>query len=51
VPQIVSPLRFKNQPLQFQDAPPLLGQHTGTVLSELGFSEDQIQKLRDLQII
>ena len=51
VPQIVSPLRFRSQPLQFEDAPPLLGQHTEAVLEGLGFSEEQIKTLRDLQVI
>ncbi len=36
VPQVVSPIRFKEAPLQFDRAPPLLGQHTAEVLRELG---------------
>jgi len=35
VPQVVSPLRFANAPLDFDRPPPLLGQHTGEVLAEL----------------
>jgi crotonobetainyl-CoA:carnitine CoA-transferase CaiB-like acyl-CoA transferase len=36
VPQVVSPLRFANNPLKFTQSPPLLGQHTEEVLAELG---------------
>ncbi len=36
VPQVVSPIRFKEEPLRFERAPPLLGQHTAEVLRELG---------------
>jgi len=36
VPQVVSPLNFANAPLVFDRSPPLLGQHTGEILRELG---------------
>jgi crotonobetainyl-CoA:carnitine CoA-transferase CaiB-like acyl-CoA transferase len=36
VPQVVSPLRFANEPLAFERAPPLLGEHTDEILRELG---------------
>jgi len=39
VPQIVSPMRFRNAPLRFDRPPPLLGQHTQQVLDELGLSD------------
>jgi crotonobetainyl-CoA:carnitine CoA-transferase CaiB-like acyl-CoA transferase len=42
VPQIRSPMRFANASLAFDRAPPLLGQHTTEVLTELGFSADDI---------
>jgi crotonobetainyl-CoA:carnitine CoA-transferase CaiB-like acyl-CoA transferase len=38
VPQVVSPLNFANEPLAFDRAPPLLGQHTDEILRELGLS-------------
>jgi glutaryl-CoA transferase len=38
VPQVVSPLNFANEPLEFDRAPPLLGEHTEEILSELGLS-------------
>lgn len=37
-PQVVSPLRFVNEPLRFDRAPPLLGQHTEEILREFGLS-------------
>ncbi|MBP0496561.1 CoA transferase [Roseomonas sp. SG15] len=42
VPQVVSPLRFAENPLRFDRAPPTLGQHTEEVLSELGFGAEEI---------
>ena len=37
--QVVSPLNFRNAPLSFDKAPPLLGQHTAEVLAALGLEE------------
>ncbi|MDF0601378.1 CaiB/BaiF CoA-transferase family protein [Psychromarinibacter sp. C21-152] len=39
VRQVVSPLNFRNAPLSFDAAPPLLGQHTKDVLETLGLWE------------
>ncbi len=41
VKQVVSPLNFRNAPLSFDRAPPLLGEHTEDVLSALGLGETQ----------
>lgn len=35
-PSVVSPMRFKENPLSFDRAPPTLGQHTNDILAELG---------------
>ncbi len=45
VPQIVSPLRLKQNPLAFNDAPPLLGADTEAVLKEIGVTPDQYAAL------
>lgn len=45
VPQIVSPLRFREEPLAFDRAPPTLGQHTREVLAELGFDTARVDAL------
>ena len=51
VPQVVSPMRFKNAPLQFDRAPPLLSQHTEEVLRELGMGDPAIESLREQHVI
>ena len=45
VPQIVSPLRLKQNPLAFNDAPPLLGADTQAVLQEIGVTPEQYAAL------
>jgi len=36
VPQVLSPMKFANHPLDFDRAPPRLGEHTAEVLAEIG---------------
>jgi len=38
LPQIVSPMKFSRSSLSFKKAPPLLGENTAEILSELGIS-------------
>ena len=45
VPQVTSPMRFADTPLQTQAAPPLLGQHSDDILGELGYGAADIAAL------
>lgn len=47
----MNPLRFGSASLHVDRAPPLLGEHTLEVLGDLGLSDEQIQGLRDRNII
>jgi len=46
VPQVSSPMRFAQTPLQDLAAPPLLGQHSRQVLEELGYTAERIAQLQ-----
>jgi len=46
VPQVSSPMRFAEAPLQTQAAPPVLGQHSDDILAELGYGGSDIAALR-----
>jgi formyl-CoA transferase len=39
------PVEFGGTPIEPNLPPPHLGEHTGAILSELGYSEDDIQRL------
>jgi crotonobetainyl-CoA:carnitine CoA-transferase CaiB-like acyl-CoA transferase len=46
VPMAASPLKFSGSPVEYRRPPPMLGEHTGEVLSErLGLSAEEIQAL------
>jgi crotonobetainyl-CoA:carnitine CoA-transferase CaiB-like acyl-CoA transferase len=47
VPTIASPLRLRGTPVRYDQAPPLLGEHTEALLQQLlGKSTEQIARLR-----
>ena len=51
-PQVASPLRLSATPVQYRNAPPLLGEHTATVLQRLlGLGPEQLEALRGDQVI
>jgi len=43
------PVKFSGTPIVVQSRPPLLGQHTEEVLTELGYSKEMIKNLTVLQ--
>ncbi|AHG62446.1 CaiB/BaiF CoA transferase family protein [Advenella mimigardefordensis] len=51
VPQVVCPINFTNQPLQFESPPPLLGQHTEKILTDLGYDAARVRQLRESGIV
>lgn len=46
VPQVVSPMRFTEAPLQYDRAPPMLGEQSDEILREIGFDDRDIASLR-----
>jgi len=51
VPQVASPMKFTEAPLSFDRAPPLIGQHTGEILREIGLDDAQIEALAGQGVI
>ena len=49
--QARDPARFDRTPTSFATLPPMLGEHTGEVLSEAGYSEQKIAALRSAKVI
>jgi crotonobetainyl-CoA:carnitine CoA-transferase CaiB-like acyl-CoA transferase len=48
---VASPIKLSATPVQTVRPPPLLGQHTDEVLSSLGYTSAELQKLRQMGII
>ena len=51
VTQICSPMRLSRHPTQMVRAGPLLGEHTGQVLQEIGYSPDEIRRLQEEGVV
>jgi crotonobetainyl-CoA:carnitine CoA-transferase CaiB-like acyl-CoA transferase len=51
IPQIGFPVKFSDTPGEMRRPPPMLGEHTDEVLSELGYDEGDIAELRSSQAI
>ncbi|HBX54867.1 CaiB/BaiF CoA transferase family protein [Pseudomonas sp. UBA2684] len=52
VPQVASPIRLSETPVQYRNAPPLLGEHTEQVLQQwLGLSAERIAELRVVGVL
>jgi crotonobetainyl-CoA:carnitine CoA-transferase CaiB-like acyl-CoA transferase len=51
LPLVASPLNLSATPVQYQRPPPGLGEHADELLREFGLREDEIDALRERQII
>ncbi|MEN0106252.1 MAG: CaiB/BaiF CoA-transferase family protein [Pseudomonas sp.] len=52
LPQVASPIRLSETPVEYRQAPPLLGEHTEAVLQRLlGLQTEQIAKLREAGVV
>jgi crotonobetainyl-CoA:carnitine CoA-transferase CaiB-like acyl-CoA transferase len=52
IPLVANPIKFSRTPIQYDAAPPLLGEHTDEILTRLlGKSAEQIEALRAKKII
>ena len=45
------PVKLSETPANLRHHPPLLGEHTDDVLSELGYSEEQIEELKNNKVV
>lgn len=51
-PGVASPIRYSSTPVEYRSAPPMLGQHTRSVLAEsLGLGEAELRELESLAVI
>ncbi|WP_147465837.1 CoA transferase, partial [Pseudomonas syringae] len=52
VPQVASPIRLSETPVEYTRAPPLLGEHTAQVLQALlGIGEEELTLLREAGVL
>jgi crotonobetainyl-CoA:carnitine CoA-transferase CaiB-like acyl-CoA transferase len=50
-PLVETPFRLAETPCEFRRRPPVLGEHTDGILRELDYSDAEISKLREQQVI
>ncbi|MFQ5826141.1 MAG: CoA transferase, partial [Dehalococcoidia bacterium] len=46
-----TPIKLSESPATFRRPPPLLGQHTGEILLDLGYSENEVAALKEKKVI
>ncbi|WP_342654162.1 CaiB/BaiF CoA-transferase family protein [Pseudomonas sp. F3-2] len=52
VPQVASPIRLSETPVEYRRAPPLLGEHTEDILTRvLGLQEAEVAALREIGVL
>jgi crotonobetainyl-CoA:carnitine CoA-transferase CaiB-like acyl-CoA transferase len=50
-PLMVTPVELSETPGEIRRRPPTLGEHTDQIMAELGYSEAEIQQLRDNRVV
>lgn len=50
-PLMVTPVELSETPGEIRTRPPTLGEHTDQIMAELGYSEAEVQKLRDKRVV
>jgi crotonobetainyl-CoA:carnitine CoA-transferase CaiB-like acyl-CoA transferase len=50
-PLMVTPVELSQTPGEIRRRPPTLGEHTDQIMAELGYSEEEIQQLRDKRVV
>lgn len=50
-PLMVTPVELSETPGEIRRRPPTLGEHTDQIMAELGYSEEDIQQLRDKRVV
>jgi crotonobetainyl-CoA:carnitine CoA-transferase CaiB-like acyl-CoA transferase len=50
-PLMVTPVELSETPGEIRRRPPTLGEHTDQIMAELGYSETEIQQLRDKRVV
>jgi crotonobetainyl-CoA:carnitine CoA-transferase CaiB-like acyl-CoA transferase len=48
---VANPMKFSATPVQYRQAPPLLGEHTSEVLKEFGVGEAELDALRRARVV
>ena len=51
IPQLGFPVKMSATPAEIRSPPPLLGEHTNSVLGELGYTETDIERLRAAGVV
>ncbi len=51
VPSVTNPMKFKEAPIEYRRAPPMLGADSDEILRGLGLADAEIAKLREQGVV